>query len=595
MNNYLDLHSILEDNSKIYANNVAVQYEQDKINYQELCMKVKQLSSCLIKMNVEKGDIVAICMNNSIDMAIAIYSVLYVRAVVLPIDIDAPAERIKEIISDSKPKIALCDKVLQREINKLGIQNIAIENQLFTAADYDEVDTKNLNEEDNAFCIYTSGSTGKPKGIMLSYKGIVNHANAKISLLKLTNNSKICLSFNISFVASIWQIISPILLGAQLIIYDKKLIKKPYQFFKKLSDNTINFISITPHTLSGYLEYIHIGKPKFPLNEMQYIILTGDKVSGKLVSDFYNTYSHIVLINAYGQTECSDDTYHYIIPRLTHFEDVPIGKPIKNIFGFVLDENLNIVTAGHTGELYIGGVGVASKYLNNEELGRQKFLKLDLCKSILYKTGDLVKLDENSNVVYLGRIDHQIKIRGYRVELEEIETQINCYKGIIQSIVRIIDLNQTATGLEAIYTATQNIDKNALRDFIKTKLPDYMIPTKFIQVEDFSYTANGKLDRKNIPQPISDVDSENSNAQIELSVLQKKIYAQIKSNLEETVFPNVTIDTALSSVGIDSITFVKIVVSLEEAFDFEFDDEMLLFTAFPTLRSMINYVESKIL
>ena len=401
------------------------------------------------------------------------------------------------------------------------------------------------------------------------------------------------MSFNIGFVASIWQLLVPILKGATLILYDKNLIKRPYQFFKQIEKDCLSMISITPNTLSAYMEYMRFGRYKLPLQELKFIILTGEKVNDKLILKFYELYENITLINAYGQTECSDDTYQYIIPRSIKCGNVPIGTPIKNIYGFILDENFD---EDDFGELYIGGIGVAQGYLHNQELTDSKFIKLPIFDGPLYKTGDLVKKIDNKILVYVGRRDNQVKIHGYRIELEEIETSINNFQGVVQTVVRTVDLNETDKVLEAVYVGTKSIDKIALQEFIGNRLPEYMVPSKFTQIESFSFTPNGKIDRNNI-----DVFATTRNVigiqknKCELSELENKIFTTIKINLDEAVFPNISIDTDLAGVGIDSITFINVVVSLEDVFEFEFDDEMLLFTAFPTLYSMIEYVKSKII
>lgn len=593
MNTNHDIQNIICKYTKKQATKTAVEFGDSVISYSELDKRIKNLSNKLKAEGVAKGSIVAVCIPNSIEMIISIYAVLYLRAVVLPINIDLPLERIQAIFSDSQPTVALCKKELQNEIARLNVKSIAIDSiDLHMDIKKNTCSAIDITENDYAFCIYTSGSTGTPKGVLLNYKGILNHAEAKIELLNITQDSKICLSFNIGFVASIWQILVPILKGATLILYDKNLIKKPYQFFKQIENDRLSMISITPNTLSAYMEYMTFDKYKLPLQELKFIILTGEKVNEKLILKFYELYEHITLINAYGQTECSDDTYHYIIPRSIKSGNIPIGTPIKNIYGFILNENFD---EDDFGELYIGGIGVTQGYLHDQELTDTKFIKLPIFDCPLYKTGDLVKKFDDETLVYIGRTDNQVKIRGYRIALEEIETSINSFQGVIQTVVRTIDLNETDKILEAVYVGMKIIDKKALQEFLINRLPEYMIPSKFTQIESFSCTPNGKIDRNNID--VSTALSDGMDAQKskdELSELENKIFSTIKTNLDEAVFPHISIETDLTGVGIDSITFIKIVVSLEEVFDFEFDDEMLLFTAFPTLNSMIEYVKSKI-
>lgn len=593
MNHDYNIYKKIQETAKIYPEKLAVQYSNEKITYQELELKIRCLSQKLQFKGIKKGDIVAVYISNSIELIVAIYAILYCNAIVMPIDIDTPIDRMKKMLLDSHPAVVL-QKQNSESIVELDTPIILVDS-MFADKDSNLIDfiEGETSEDDIAFCIYTSGSTGVPKGVLLSYKGILNHATAKAKLLKISKNSRFCLSFNIGFVASIWQIMVPLLNGATLLIYDNDLIKKPYYFFKQAEKDNVIAISVTPQTLQAYMEYVKIKKQKISFVNISCIILTGEKLQFNLVNEFYKTHCSVILINAYGQTECSDDTYHYVIPRSFSAQYVPIGYPISNITGFILNNNLK---EDNVGELYIGGVGVSKGYLYNKDLTNIKFVKLPLFETLLYRTGDFVRKDADGILTYIGRIDNQVKIRGHRVALEEIEAIIDNYEGISQSIVRLIYLNEQDKILEAIYVGIQNIDKIALQEYLKKRLPDYMIPVKFTQITSFAYTSNGKIDRKNIDTTsVIDFKGNGSKGNEDLSELYQKAFSIIKNNLDERIFSNITIDTKLSDVGIDSITFVKIVVSLEAEFNIEFDYEMLLFTEFSKIRSVIKYVESKVL
>lgn len=581
----------IERYAKDYPEKVVLHNSNENITYTELHLRITQLSQLLQATGVKKGDIIAVYIPNSIEMLVSIYAILYVRAIVLPIDIDSPLERVSMILSNGHPALVLCKKEKQIQIERFNVISMAVDsfspNTNEDAIDYGSHD---ISEEDDAFCIYTSGTTAIPKGVLLNYKGILNHASAKVDLLNLTQNSRLCLSFNIGFVASIWQILVPILIGAELFIYEKDLIKKPYLFFKQVEADNIIAVSVTPHTLQGYLEYIKVKKQKLPLLNITHIILTGEKVSSSLVKEFYEDYDSIKLINAYGQTECSDDTYHYVIPHSFNGVHVPIGTPINDMTGFVLKDDY---TENNVGELFIGGVGVGNGYISNQELTDRKFVKLPLFNAPLFRTGDWVQRMEDGNLTYLGRVDNQVKIRGYRVELEEIEAHLNQFNGIKQSVVSTLETSKTNKVLEAFYISDNTINAKDITDYLSTKLPEYMIPVVFRRVKDFIETTNGKIDRKRLSDCVVLEDSLTNNSFTILSGKQKKVFEIIVSTIE-SVIGDVTLETELAGAGVDSITFIKIVVALEGEFDFEFDDEMLLITAFPTIKSMIDYVESKV-
>ena len=412
--------------------------------------------------------------------------------------------------------------------------------------------------------------------------------------MNLTSESRLCLSFNIGFVAAIWQILTPILLGAQLFIYDNDRIKKPYQFLKQLEQDEINVVSMIPQSLYGYCQYIGGVHQKLQLLHMKHIILTGEKVNKVVVERFYKEYDHISLINAYGQSECSDDTFHYVIPQNITSDDIPIGKPIQNVSYHILNENLEETTFGEKGELHIGGTCLSQCYLNNEQLTKEKFVTIS--NSTFYRTGDIVRINENQDVICLGRTDNQIKIRGYRVEPEEIEAHLNQIKGIEQSIVAAIETNEIDKILGAYYVSDGNINSKNIINHLSAKLPEYMIPSIFIRVEGFFQNANGKADRNRILECVeikADNTSLDDSDKVNLSDIQKKAFKIIVSTLDSKT-NDVTVKTTFGGVAVDSITFIKIVVALEGEFDFEFDDEMLLLTKFDTIKSMLEYVESKV-
>ena len=584
----LDLSQMNPDKKAIVCNN-------QSISYSEFKDIVISLTEELNRFGIGQGDFVAVHMSNSIDMAVSIFVILNCNAVVIPVNIDLPHEQITRILAESNPKMVLYNEYASPKIKNESILTYCVNYKGLKINNQPEKGLIIYNPNDLAYCIFTSGSSGIPKGVLLTYEGIVNHIEAKISLLSLTCESRLCLSFNIGFVASIWQILTPILLGAQLYIYDNDLIKKPYQFFEQLERDEINVVSMIPHSLYGYFQYIGDKHPKLALSNMKHIILTGEKVDRVVAERFYKEYDHIYLINAYGQSECSDDTFHYEIPKNLIASDIPIGKPIKNITYHILNENLDEVSDEEKGELYIGGVCLSQCYLNNEQLTKDKFVAIS--DSTYYRTGDIVKQNKNKDVVCLGRADNQIKIRGYRVEPEEVEAHLNQLEGIKQSVVIALETNEIDKILGAYYISEINIDAKVIINYLSPKLPFYMIPSVFKRVEKFIENANGKIDRKRVFECAEikfDDDILDISVSDELNDVQKKAFEVIIANLSEKVSDNVTLDMDFNSIGLDSITFIKTIVALEGEFDFEFDDEMLLITKFPTVKSMVEYVESKI-
>lgn len=588
----------LLDFSQMNHDKKAIVCNDQSVSYSELWDMIMSLTEELKRFGIVKGDFIAVHMPNSIDMVISILAILNYNAVVIPINIDLPHEQVSRILTESNPKMILYKDYARSEIKHGDISAYCVNYTELNKNNQSEIDLITYDPKDLAYCIFTSGSSGVPKGVLLTYEGIINHIEAKISLLNLTCESRLCLSFNIGFIASIWQILAPILLGAQLFIYDNDFIKKPYQFLERLERDEINVVSMIPHSLYGYFQYIGNKHPKLALPNMKRIILTGEKVDKVVAERFYKEYDHITLINAYGQSECSDDTFHYEIPRNLIAGDIPIGKPIQNVSYHILNENLEEVTDEEKGELYIGGVCLSQCYLNNEQLTREKFVTIS--DSTFYRTGDIVKQNENKDVVCLGRADNQIKIRGYRVEPEEVEAHLNQMEEIKQSVVIALETNEIDKILGAYYISEINMDSKDITNYLSLKLPSYKIPSVFKRVEKFIENANGKIDRKKILEcaELKSNDAiSNVSATDELNDIQKRVFEVIIATLSEEVekvSDNVSLDMDFNSIGLDSITFIKTIVALEGEFDFEFDDEKLLITEFPTIKTMVEYVESKV-
>jgi surfactin family lipopeptide synthetase A len=296
------------------------------------------------------------------------------------------------------------------------------------------------------------------------------------------------------------------------------------------------------------------------------------------------------IYNMYGPTEA---TIWVTISELTRKNEVDLGAPIQNTQIYIIDENQNITTDEKIGEIAIAGACLAECYHGDEQLTNDKFIHLSTgdLNFRAYKTGDMGRVSEN-RLFYIGRKDNQVKIRGNRIELEEVEFVLNANSHIHQSVVTDVTTSSNDKILVAFILENSHINDYDICLFLKEYLPEYMIPVKYVRVDKFEYTFNEKIDRKLLKEKyltVEVVSGQNNDS----FTLEDDILNVIKSNVDQTIFGAVTLDTDLLSSGIDSITFMSTVVALEESFNFEFEDEMLLITKFPTLRSMVEYVASK--
>lgn len=578
-----NIFSSLKTNAEKQPDKIAINYNDDKINYINLYKEVISLSNELINKGVKKGDFVCVNMENSIEMIISILSILSCRAIVVPLSSDLPKERVLKIINDNQPKLILASNYTYDLKNYTTITTLLVKRNIYV--DYKEIDFLYEGiDEDLAYCIYTSGTTGNPKGVLLTYEGIFNHINSKIEIINLISSYNYCLSFNIGFVASIWQILTPIFLGASLYLYKNDLMKNIYGFISQLSDDRVNVLSMTPSAILAYCNILEKGKKKIDLQHLKYLISTGENLNKKTVDKFFENYDHISIINAYGLSECSDDIFHMKISP--ECKEIAIGSPIKNIKYCILDNNLNIVKNGEHGELYIGGDCLSRGYLNDSINNSKKYV--NIINDRFFKTGDIVRENDSKEVFYIGRKDNQVKIRGHRIELEEIENHINLYEKINECVVNLIELKNEQLIIEALYTSNIDISYSEIKEYLEKNLPSYMIPSKFTRVETFMHNENGKIDRTKTTPSIQNEAFENTNE------LREDIFKTIIDNLDLEEFTNITINTDLSNVGIDSLSYAQIAAELEEKYDIELDGDFFLINLYPTIDALIDYIELKI-
>jgi tyrocidine synthetase-3 len=361
---------------------------------------------------------------------------------------------------------------------------------------------------DFAFCVFTSGSTGLPKGVPLRHAGVINHANTKIRELSLhrDNNDIMAQNLNVGFVASIWQFISPLISGIPLHIYPESSITDPYIFFSKVAEDRLTAAEVVPSVLDTYLDLLENGKTPIEFPHLRVLALTGERVSPTLVNRFYSRYK-TVLVNAYGQSECSDDTLHYTIPYDLQTRLVPIGTPADNTRVYILDKNHRLQPPDAPGEIYIGGAGLAPGYLNRPELTAESFVSLEVGE--VYRTGDLGRRLPGGQVEFLGRADHQVKIRGFRIEPGEIETVLLTHDEIKEAAVTVggaeghTFLAAYVVFRKAIDTGSGDFDFiiSRLREYLAMGLPAYMVPAYIIPVDGIPLTPSGKIDRKALPDP----------------------------------------------------------------------------------------------
>nr|MDJ0510840.1 amino acid adenylation domain-containing protein [Crocosphaera sp.] len=492
------IHRLFEEQVNNNPNAIALVFEEQKITYQELNNKANQLAHYLRKLGVKIEQYIGLYLPPSLIRIVTLLAILKAGAVYVPLDPAYPQERVKFMIEDSGISILLSEQSLS---SNLSLESLKIINLDTT---WEDIERESMNNLENnitgknlAYLIYTSGSTGQPKGVSILHQGVVR-------LVKNTNyitiNSQdIFLQLaSLSFDAATFEIWGCLLNGAKLIIFPL-LLPTLDKIEKMIKENNISVLWLT----SGLFNLI-VDEKLEALQAVRYLLTGGDTLSVYHVKKFIESNVNCQLINGYGPTENTTFTCCHTIQEVTKStKSIPIGRPIANTKVYILDTYLNPVPIGVRGELYIGGDGLAREYLNRPELTAKRFIASPFdSQERLYKTGDYARYLPDKNIEFLGRIDKQVKIRGFRVELGEIETALREYSDIRDAVVmthRLSDQDKLLTAY--IITENRELNKIKIQEYLKRKLPIYMIPSAFIFLDNFPLTRNKKIDYQSLPLP----------------------------------------------------------------------------------------------
>ena len=549
------LHKLFEVTAEHIPNNVAVHFQDDCLTYQELNDRVNRFANAMKREGVESMQMVGHALPRSIDAIAVMLAILKIGAVCVPLDISHPIYRSQFIMRDSGMRMLVTSRDTGIEFagKRLFIEDLGSEEALN--------DNQNdlVKPYDKAFLIYTSGTTGNPKGALLHHGGIINHCLAKADILDIKSCDRICNNFSLNFVAAIWQIFTPLIIGAELVIHSEAVEKDPTEQFIRASRDDITILQVIPSTLSAYIDGLKQRQP-IPMPKLCRLALTAEEVRPYLVDKFYSYYN-IPLVNCYGQTECCDDTLHYMLPIKNKTDVVPIGFPARNTHVYILDRHMNLQPKGIIGELCISGDGVINGYFNNQSLTDKKFIQNQYEYGVMYRTGDLAKLGEDGVVHYAGRVDHQVKIRGNRVELTEIENYFMNIPGM--RAVSILPRGEDANKTLCAYFVTEKIQTvNEIRGYLLEFLPSYAVPSHYVVIDEMPMTPSGKIDKKKLHRLESNV-AVGSTYEAPSDTVEREVMRIWAKNLERE---DIGINDNFFDFGGHSLLLAKVMDSINEEF-----------------------------
>jgi amino acid adenylation domain-containing protein len=539
--------------------NIALVFESESLTYQQLNEKAEQLADYLIEnYQIQTDTLIGISAERSLEMIIGVLGILKAGGAYVPIDPNYPQERINFMLEDSGISVLLTQSFL---VDKLPLDSL--ENPVevvylddiswFDFAHHPRKDAKaqrkNQVKSDNlAYVIYTSGSTGKPKGVMIEHRGLVNLILAVDEILQIQPQSRVLQFANFSFDASIWEIAPTLSAGACLYLTRKENLLPSQELIDFLTKHKITHVTIPPSVLSLL--------PQATLPDLQILITAGEACPKELVTRWAKGRS---FFNGYGPTE---STVCATIALCQPNGQKPlIGKPLSNLRIYILDAHNQPLPTDIPGELCIAGVGLARGYFNRPELTAQKFMEVELFGQVerIYKTGDLARWKDDGNLEYLGRIDEQVKLRGFRIELGEIESLLLQHPSVNEAVV-ILYQTESNQSLIAYVTGIDHDFSSDLKKYLKSSLPDYMIPAQIVVLEKLPLTPNGKIDRKALPAPNVGVAGLYAAPRNEVEAQLSQLWSAVLERQEISIHDN------FFDLGGHSLLVIKLLNLMQEMF-----------------------------
>jgi amino acid adenylation domain-containing protein len=489
---------VFEECAAAAPDKVALVHNDLHITYGELSGKTSHIAGALRKRGVMKNTPVIVLQPTGADYIITILAILKAGGVYVPVDPEYPAQRIKYLIDDVGAKIIVTCTASSNPGAMLGtspeVSIVSVD-----ALVNEDVSDGHAGDAggDLAYVLFTSGSTGTPKGVLISHRNVLRLV-MNANYVSFSANTRVLQTGAITFDATTFEIWGSLLNGGTLILIDKPDLLDPDRLAEKLTDSDANTLWLTAPFFNQLVDHAGTGMFK----RLEWLLVGGDVLSPAHINQVRSAHEHLNIVNAYGPTE---NTTFSLTHNIQHAHDgpIPIGKPIGNATGFVLNEQLEPMPMLGWGILYVGGDGVTKGYLNNPELTHAKLIRHELAgNGVLYRTDDVVRMLPDCNVEFKGRLDHQVKIRGYRVELGEIEAQMLSIPGIRNCVVtaRRVDTSGD-TKLCAYFIAAPDVDKIQCKTFLASVLPAHMVPHHFVRLEEFPLTPHGKLDTKALPAP----------------------------------------------------------------------------------------------
>jgi amino acid adenylation domain-containing protein len=577
------VHQLIEEQAARTPDRVAAVFQERSLSYADLNERANQLAHRLQAVGVGPEVLVAVCLERSLDMLVAILGVLKAGGAYLPVDPAFPKDRQAFMLEDAHVPVMLTTSRLSAEMPSYSGLAINLDTDWDSIATYSKENPEHLSSPDNlAYVLYTSGSTGKPKGVMITHRNLVNFLESMRLEPGLNEDDTLVAVTTLSFDIAGLELWLPLYAGARVVIASREVAMDGTALAALLHSSHATLMQATPATWKLLLETGWAGEPKLV------VLCGGEALSPALVDGVLPLCKS--MWNMYGPTET---TIWSTISRVEAGKSISLGHPIANTQILILDSHNRLVPIGVTGELCIGGDGVSRGYLNRPELTAERFIPNPYgqdSQEKLYKTGDLARRIFDGTIEYLGRVDHQVKIRGYRIELGEIEAVLARHPSVRECVV-IAREDQPGNKFLAAYLIPVDpqvhLDVEELRAYVKQSLPDYMVPTGWMEMERFPLTPNGKVSRKDLPAPDQRA-AKAATGQMPRTLVEIRLASIWEEVLQ---VPSVRVDDDFFNLGGHSLLAVQMMTRAREAFGCDLS-LTLLFSA-PKLRDLAQIIQAE--
>ncbi|MFC8424719.1 amino acid adenylation domain-containing protein [Streptomyces sp. NPDC057236] len=492
------VHEMVEQAAVRHPEAVALRTATSEITYRELVDRADRLAHALRQHGIGVDDVVGLHMEHGTDTVVAILAILKAGASYLPLDPDYPPERTAFMVRDSEAAVVITDRQPDGRLSNLPAPVLSLEEMRSSSGTGRAGKlTAKARPESLAYLIYTSGSTGTPKGVEVEHRSLANRLQWDAATFPLRPGDAVLHHTSLSFDISVWEIFTPLISGATLVLGAPGLSRDPHRLLQEMRHSGVSVLACVPSLLDVLLEEQDPGLGDIP--GLRYVFCGGETLSPELCRRFHALELPAELHNFYGPSECTIDVTSWHCRPQDGLSPVPIGRPLTHVSVHVLDETGAVVPPGYPGELYVGGAGVARGYRNRPELTRERFVPDPFTsrpQGRLYRTGDLVRMGRDGVLHFIGRSDGQVKVRGHRIELDEIRCALEGHPEVRTAVVRVTSGRLEAHVVPTAAAGTPQTDE--LTRHLRSSLPEYMIPAVAV-ISSLPVTRNGKIDYAALP------------------------------------------------------------------------------------------------